>query len=412
MSIQKDLRELESEGIISSEVARKIVDYYQAKEGSRRGSMVLVFGILGSILVGLGIILILGHNWDLFSKSTKLILAVIPLVLGQAGLAYALWARPSRTWLEGASGFLVLAVGACTAMVSQIYHIGGDMEQFMLVWILLTLPILYLSGSGSAFILLMCGITFHGSLTGYGSEPTWYVYWVLLLAVVPFYYRKLIQQPAANATLFYHWAVALSVTVLVGAWPTDEHEVLFLSYTSLFGCFYLIGSRYLTTRYNAYQISGSGGLVVLLLILSFGDSWTDLNAQLINNGNAISLIGYTLLTLTGIALLVNRLSKTDPVAFVFLVVLILSLLAGWLPIAPLLINLLILGLGVWAIRSGVKKQHLGELNGGLLLIAALITCRFFDQDFSFVVRGVSFVVIGIGFFIANYLMIKRRTEHD
>src|SRR5262249_28742411 len=73
-----------------------------------------------------------------------------------------------------------------------------------------------------------------------------------------------------------------------------------------------------------------------------------------------------------------------------------------------LINLLILCIGIFTIWLGAKVDHLGVLNYGLLTITALIICRFFDSHMSFVVRGLLFVLVGAGFFVANYLMLKKR----
>ena len=45
---------------------------------------------------------------------------------------------------------------------------------------------------------------------------------------------------------------------------------------------------------------------------------------------------------------------------------------------------------------------------GLLIIAALAVLRFFDDDIPFVWRSMFFLATGIGFFVANYLVIKRK----
>ncbi|MEM6542707.1 MAG: DUF2157 domain-containing protein, partial [Bacteroidota bacterium] len=61
---------------------------------------------------------------------------------------------------------------------------------------------------------------------------------------------------------------------------------------------------------------------------------------------------------------------------------------------------------------GAKQDHLGILNYGLLILTALVVCRFFDTDLSFVVRGIMFVSVGAGFFVANYLMLKKRKANE
>jgi hypothetical protein len=78
--------------------------------------------------------------------------------------------------------------------------------------------------------------------------------------------------------------------------------------------------------------------------------------------------------------------------------------------AMLLVNLMLFVLGIHYIRKGSQVDHLGILNYGLLILAAVITCRYFDSDMSFLVRGITFVLVGAGFFAANYMQLKKRRE--
>lgn len=65
-------------------------------------------------------------------------------------------------------------------------------------------------------------------------------------------------------------------------------------------------------------------------------------------------------------------------------------------------------MAIFYIRKGSIKNHLGILNFGLLIIAVLALLRFFDNSIPFVWRGLFFVATGIGFFVANYLLLKKR----
>lgn len=86
----KDLPELIEANVISQETAERISDYYHQKKNKEPNRLIAVFGIIGAILVGMGIILIVAHNWDDFGRTTKSILAFLPLLLGQASCAFAL----------------------------------------------------------------------------------------------------------------------------------------------------------------------------------------------------------------------------------------------------------------------------------------------------------------------------------
>ena len=112
MALKKDIAELLREDIISNEVAQKITDYYFKKKGQSGNRILIAFGILGALLVGLGIILITAHNWSELDKSTKLIIAFSPLVLSQLLCAYTIIFKPNAVALrEVASTLLFFAVG-------------------------------------------------------------------------------------------------------------------------------------------------------------------------------------------------------------------------------------------------------------------------------------------------------------
>ena len=72
----------------------------------------------------------------------------------------------------------------------------------------------------------------------------------------------------------------------------------------------------------------------------------------------------------------------------------------------MLAHLYALALAAALIRSGVAQGELPLANLGVLL-SALVLLRFFDSDLSYVLRGVGFIVTGVGFFAAN-LWLRRR----
>src|SRR5437868_13740985 len=111
--LEKELELLEKEGVISTEVAGNIRAYYKSKNENPHNRLFVVFAILGSILVGLGIILIIAHNWDELSRPTKVFFSFLPLVIGQLFCGYTLLKKPeSQGWREGSTAFLFFAVGA------------------------------------------------------------------------------------------------------------------------------------------------------------------------------------------------------------------------------------------------------------------------------------------------------------
>lgn len=426
MAIQKDINELLEAAVISPEVARSIEAYYAGKKGNSSGRMIMAFGILGAILCGLGTILIIAHNWDELSRPLKTMFAFVPILIGQAACLFTLLKRrESQVWREASSGFLFFAVGASISLVSQIYNIPGNISSFMLTWMLLTLPLVYLLRSSATALFFLIGISYYAMETGYfthHNQMHWY-YWPMLAALVPHYIRLLKEKPGGNFTAFLNWLMPASLLVALGTVGLHELPLLFVAYIALLGLLYIIGNSSLFRQQklikNGYMILGLLGMSGLLLNFSFEWVWSFLpeyHFEGIDSMASGEFISAFLLTTAGTILLIRKIKSSGPEGirpfepvFLIFIPLFMAGVSGASMQVP--VNLLVLALGVLTIREGTKKDHLGIINYGLLLISALVACRFFDSDLSFVARGILFVLLGIGFFMANYWILKNRKEH-
>lgn len=416
--IQKELSELLQNNIITDDIAQNIEAYYQSKKEGSPNRLFIVFGVLGSVLVGLGIILILAHNWDNFTRMIKTVLAFLPLVIGQCLSGYAMLKKKSATWREASGTFLFFAIGSSIALVSQIYNIPGDLSSYLLTWTVLSLPLIYLLRSNALAVLGLVFATYYAVEYGYsfmGESNVPWIYLGLIAAILPHYIGLLKTKPEANITSIFNWLFSLSLIIVLGAFVEHNDNLGLLMYIILFGLFYNIGKmpQFNTQklRRNGYLIFGSLGTVIMLLITSFDFRWND-----------ITRLGYStpeleisiVLLLITIALLVYSYSKKwitgfNPFQYVFIIfsALVFSGLIHSV-VSPIMANILVLTLGLMTIKIGADKFHFGVLNYGLFIITALVVCRFFDTDMSFVIRGLLFVSVGAGFFLTNYIMLKRQ----
>ena len=283
MNILKDIEDLVKSEVISEEVAIKIQDYYKNKSLNKSNRLFVVFGVLGALLIGLGIILILAHNWDNFSKITKTILAFLPLVTAQIAGFYTLFKKnDSAAWRESSATLIFFTVGSSISLISQIYNIPGNLNSFVLTWMILILPLVYIFRSSMLSLLYIAGITFYACSTNYWSYPSEqnYYYWLLLVLIIPFYYFIYKKKPESNFTYFNHWFIPLSITICLGIVARSQEEIMFLAYFSLFAIFYAIGNSKLFKDVknfkNSYLVIGSFATVVLLISMSFDWFWMDL----------------------------------------------------------------------------------------------------------------------------------------
>jgi uncharacterized membrane protein len=423
----KDIPELLKAGVISKETAERIQDYYQTKSGSSANRLFIVFGIFGAILVGLGIILIIAHNWDELSRASKTLFAFLPILIGQVLCGFALIKKQnSIVWRESGAAFLFFSVGASISLVSQIYNIPGNLSSFLLTWMLLCFPLIYVMKSSIASILYLIGITYYAGETSYWSYPSSesYLYWGLLLLALPHYYLLYKRSPKSNFMIFHSWLIPLSIVFALGTIAKTTEELMFIAYFSLFGLLYLIGDvdfySKQKSRNNGYRVLGSLGTIVLLMTLSFDWFWKDLRNKEFQFNEIIAepeFLASAFISLLAIGLLylnqkiksLNQLKLLESTFILFIITFIIGLYS---PLAVLLVNIYVFVIGILTIRDGAKQEHLGILNYGLLIITTLVICRFFDTNLSFILRGVLFVLVGAGFFVANYLMLKKRKANE
>lgn len=427
MGILKEIPELINEGIISEDVAKKIKEYYKNKDDTSSNRLFVVFGVLGAILVGLGIILIIAHNWDELSRVSKTVLSFIPLIIGQLFAGYSLLKRKNNiAWTESSTAFLFFAVGASISLISQVYNISGSLSSFLLTWMLLCLPLVYVMRSSITSLLYIAGISYYVAELGYSfhHSSSFNFYWILILLILPHYYLLYKNKPKSNYMTFHNWLLPLSLALALGTLSNHNEEFMFVAYISLFGVFYLLGNTNFFSEKklmnNSYKILGSLGTIGILLSLSFDWFWHDLRKNdipLEELFKSAEFIVSILLTFLASVLLFfhikgKKIKDLKPISLIFILFIIVYFLGMKFSISVIIINLIIFGIGILTIREGAEQNHLGILNYGLLIITALIICRFFDVDLSFILRGLLFIFVGVGFFVANYLMLKRRKNYE
>lgn len=425
-SLENDLEALIKEGILTEDAVAGVRQWYAQKNATNPNRLILVFGVLGVLLVGSGISLLVAHNWDKMSVALKTFFAFLPLLIGQVWAGYTLVKnRDSEMHREMSAGWLALAIGVCISLIAQIYHIQGNFPLFLLTWLLLGLPLVYLLKSSVASLLFIAGATWYGVEAGYEfnevNKNSW-AYWLLIAAILPHYYMLFRSRPSGWFTVLHHYAIPVSLLICLGILEDGAgSKWMWVAYMSLLGTFYLLG-QYLTGKEvtgisNGYRIIGWVGSLLLLFIGSFKDFWflfrkgaesdqLDMDTLPFFAGLALALAGLALILILFRKKVIGLL---DPVIPAFIIYFLLFFVGFQAPdVVTILINIYLLGIGVWLLIRGQQQERLAILNLGLGIIAVLATCRFFDTDLSFIVRGVMFILVGAGFVYFNYQLIQKK----
>jgi uncharacterized membrane protein len=427
----KDLQELVTADVITGDVAGKIQQYYATKKQASSERFNIVLAILGASLIGSGIILLVAHNWDEMSRPVQSIFAFIPVAIGQTLCMFTLLRKTkSTTWKECSSVILLFGIGSCMALISQIYHINKSLSDFILTWLFLTAPMVYIMRSSLSSLFVICCATWYAILVGYkdvfnnNRTDLPYFYLVFFFFIIPHYYQLYRFQRTGNFFHFHNWFLVISAIVCLGTFASKGDELfqwIFIGYCALFGNFYLLGEsvhfRENRILANPFRVAGVLGIVIILLSWSYQGIWNELNESTTSRPYEFARTVFFYLSVALMLLQLYLLLKWkkqfgngyDPLT-VSVYLLAISVLAfAKLPLIGLLIiNAWILAVAMYFIRKGAQADHLGILNFGLMIIASLAVLRFFDDTIPFVWRGLFFVATGIGFVAANYLLLKKR----
>ncbi len=137
------------EGIIIPAQRDRILARYKllkkAEEKAGPGKLITTISILGSILVGVGVILFIASNWSAIPKWGRLFI-VFSSMLASYGFGFYFRYEATNYPKVGASLILLgsFIFGAGIFLIAQIYHITVHYPNGPLLWGLFVLPLAYL----------------------------------------------------------------------------------------------------------------------------------------------------------------------------------------------------------------------------------------------------------------------------
>lgn len=433
--LRGQLPELVASGVITSESARAIELHYESTD--RRSSLgFILLAIVGSALIGAGIILLIAHNWDQLNRATRSVIAFLPLITAQILCLFVLARRnESQAWREGVAIFDVAAVGTAIALISQTYQIQGSFADFMLVWLLLSIPVVYLLRTSVGAVAYLIGtvawVFSNSSWSMRYANPN--LFWFLWLLVVPYFLGCLRRDRTSRETAILSICLLLSATIALGfTADATQANIGAIAFAGLFAATYLAGMKLIdpiARRLHPVALVAGLGIGVTAIILSFEDTWHMSSGSSAAVNGTTRVIGIAIeLSFPAVALLVlgwdllrrNRIVFSMAAAIMPLVAGGAWIIANLAPAAErggdssysftasLVFDVYALVLGIELLSRGVRANSLARANFGLLVIAALAIARFFDSDLGFATRGLGFIVVGAAFLIANVIFFRRR----
>ena len=211
-----ELPKLREAGVIDSGTEENLQKHYReqlAAAPSPQRYFLLALSIVGSVLIAGGIILLFNYNWDMFAKTTRIAIAFLPVTLGAALSFYTLIAGRSQAWREGSAVLTSAGTAVAVALLSQIYHTGGTLSEFMTLVLLLGLPLIYIFDSIALATLYAAGLFM--TLGSWGNPAYLPMECGLLAGILPFAGWHLLREKSPYRIWMRYLAMVFAVFALV-----------------------------------------------------------------------------------------------------------------------------------------------------------------------------------------------------
>lgn len=152
------LEEAASQNVVDDAAIMRLRE--MAEDQERSGSVLslaAVLGWLGGIIMTLGVVLLVGANWDGISPSIKL-LCFFVLFLGTHGLGFYFRLRTELVWFPEALNFLGAGLFiAGLGLISQIYQLDVQWPTLFIAWLIAIAPLAWCFRS-TAITMLAVGV--------------------------------------------------------------------------------------------------------------------------------------------------------------------------------------------------------------------------------------------------------------
>lgn len=399
-------------GLVDADTRDRILASYEVRSAEHRGLLALV--LLGALMFGIGVLLVIGYNWDRIPVNGK-----IAIIMASVALAFAAssvtFARQHRLAGETLAFIGVLLYGNAIWLIAQVLHIRGHFPDAFMWWAIGALACVWLVRSrviGVAAALLV--FVWIGVAAGQIFERPAISFVLVLAATMALAYKQQSQlMLGAAAAASIAWACWLP------GWA--QPGVISVGAAALMGCaFYAIGAwhRASDPMGRAWQVTGLVTLVALFVPLLVTDFHSDAHRRAVT-WRAIVVIVPSLL-LAGTLLLrrvVNgrpgtahtrpRLSPGDLMIFGAALTLAswLAFLGRgvvtdpvWVYASTLAFSLLALGFSVSSIRTALEFDRASDLTFGVLFALVFLLVRWASLIDSMLWSGVMLLAASGGFF--------------
>lgn len=395
--LEARLLELVNNYIISNEQYEKAKDYYNNKRENK--SIATIFTAIGIFLMALSIITIFAINWGDISKSIKVIISFIPLIITSIML-YICMKNDNKKMKLYTSIFSPIAIIATNSLIAQVFHIQTEIYELIFTSLIMFLPIAFVLRNYVSIIVYGIGTIIYAFAAIESATSENIVLLKIFLISLPLiiYNIKNYISNKKDGKNTVMWIVNVTLLTLFVFFKEIFRPDVFLIY--LYMIYFITQTLFAKDNILKRILSVSFmGYLIISCISPFMVSY----AEDITFGFDTFLITI----LTGIFIYLSKAYENPKEYFIFLFVFFLQYTKMDADVLFVFINIIAIAWGVYKITIGNQRSSYKEIKQGVSIILLLILFRFVNSDISFMGKSIMFLIAGSSFMIGANVMKKR-----
>lgn len=401
----------------------------ETKKPDYNSTLMIVFSILGSLLAGVGVVLIFVTFWQKMPMLFKAVLSFLPLLAGQsAGVFTLLKKRDKLPWCEGAAVLWTAGIAATLAMIYNIFDLEIYWHTVLILISLCIIPVIgLLKAVAPLVVYYACAIIW---LCAASSGDT--VYAMLLLVVLLlaggwiFTSRFVKKENKSIRSLYSQWvsvAAVLALAVCTAISFGDIH-LIFSAVGTVGICLLLLSLRD-SDIVMPYRLPGLV-LTSFMLFASGAIYYGNLEQSNENiiftvlQGVAVLLCGlYIIFTKTkGKDIFFNAYIAVSAISiFVFLVVSFrfpdsASALGNKDEVFKAVMKIIAVIANILLMISGAREKKLASINIGFTSVAALALLFVYQSGLSMIANGFLLLIFGGVLLAINFSLARQNAKKN
>lgn len=391
--ISHEIESWRAENIIDSRLANLLLERYSPHpSGSWHITAILT---MGAVLVGVGILLFVGSNWNVLSATTKLC-AAFGSMLAFYFYGWKFGFEPGKRPRLGSALMLTgtIIYGAAIWLTAQLFHMDLTIENGALLWGLGTLGIALATRSTAQCVLFALVAALWAGLC---QESHW---WGSASQQLPLLLRLLASLGASTSLSYFvrsksGIAVGVGATsiALLGTGLAMNAPFVLLPFGICLFAFYLVLKNVWEPAARAFMYGGAANAIMGMLLMTFLKSYDETGATC--TAQIALTVAATILTLTAARLRPRFRWEALGAAIVAVVPLaIYAIPVKSVAVFGLNAALILAVIGAIIAGQGRLKQP-GLINMAIAGFVIEVLCRYFDFYFTMFDRSMAFTLGGL-----------------